>query len=386
VDSLVPSPLDSTALRIDLESIRAILPQLIDALSDAVVVVDRDQRIVAANRRYVESFGVGHSAIVGCKCQDAINCAELRADPTRDHCVIYKVLNFRRPERRLRSLPDRHGVAHRWEATFNPVMDDTGRVTHVVEVWRDISERSQLEGQLAHSERLASIGTLAAGVGHEINNPLASVLMAAESLHRWVQRRDFSDASLAEAIETLEIIEKETRRGRETTDKLMLLAHPAAGVATLVSLNTVVQDTLSLLQFEMRKLRIDTLTELDPDLPDVWAREGAMRGLCMNLMLNAVQAMASTGGTLAMRTFPTEAGVGLVVEDTGPGIAPEAMAHIWDAFFTTKPVGQGTGLGLTITQRVVARHGGTIRAENRPEGGARFVVELPVQGPGGDGV
>ena len=95
------------------------------------------------------------------------------------------------------------------------------------------------------------------------------------------------------------------------------------------------------------------------------------------------------GGTLTVITSPTsevEGGVLLVVEDTGPGIAPEAMAHIWDAFFTTKPVGQGTGLGLTITQRAVARHGGTIRAENKPGGWARFVVEIPVRGPGGESV
>jgi PAS domain S-box-containing protein len=384
-DRAIGSP-EPVPIRIDLESIRAILPQLIDALSDAIVVVDREQRILAANRRYLESFEVGHTALIGCTCQDAANCTERRADPTLDHCVLYLVLRHARAERRLRSFPDRHGVTRRWEATFNPVVDAAGRVTHVVEVWRDISERSQLEGQLAHSERLASIGTLAAGVGHEINNPLASVLMAAESLHRWLQRGVFSEAGIAEALELIDIIEHETRRGRATTDKLMLLAHPAAGAATSVSLNAVVLDTLSLLQFELRTRRIETVTGLDPALPEVWGREGAMRGMCMNLMLNAVQAMGARGGTLTVTTSPTDEGVLLVVEDTGPGIAPEAMGRIWDAFFTTKPVGQGTGLGLTITQRAVARHGGTIRAENKPGGGARFVVEIPVRGPGGESV
>jgi two-component system NtrC family sensor kinase len=105
----------------------------------------------------------------------------------------------------------------------------------------------------------------------------------------------------------------------------------------------------------------------------------------MNLMLNAVQAMPN-GGTLLIRTIAAGNHVVLEVADTGSGIAPENMDRIWDPFFTTKPPGSGTGLGLSITQRVVSRHGGQITAENRAEGGARFTLELPVMGPGGEGV
>ena len=105
----------------------------------------------------------------------------------------------------------------------------------------------------------------------------------------------------------------------------------------------------------------------------------------MNLMLNAVQAMPN-GGTLCIRTNAAGTQVALEVADTGPGIAPANLDRIWDPFFTTKPPGSGTGLGLSITQRIVTRHAGQITAENRAEGGARFTVELPVQGPGGEGV
>jgi len=125
--------------------------------------------------------------------------------------------------------------------------------------------------------------------------------------------------------------------------------------------------------------------ELDPDLPPIWARHSSMRGVCMNLMMNAVQAMPR-GGHLTVRTARGPRGVTLHVVDSGHGIAEEHLDRIWDAFFTTKPVGQGTGLGLSITQRVVTRHGGTIRVESRPGQGARFIVELPIEGPGGTGV
>ena len=104
----------------------------------------------------------------------------------------------------------------------------------------------------------------------------------------------------------------------------------------------------------------------------------------MNLMMNAVHAMPA-GGTLTVTTAAKEPAVALAVEDTGPGVAPQHLDLIWNPFFTTKPLGQGTGLGLSITQRIVARHGGTIRVENLPGRGARFVVELPIRGPGGIG-
>jgi PAS domain S-box-containing protein len=370
--------------RFDLEQVRQILPYLVDSLSDAVVVVDHEQRVVAANRRYVDEFGVNVGWSLHGFCRDTLRCPESRSVEACANCSSALVLADARPVRRIRSLPDESGVLRRWEANFNPVVDGAGRVTHVVQVWRDISERSKLESQLSHSERLASLGQLAAGVAHEVNNPLASVLAGVESLQRWIQRGDFGPRSISEAGEVLEVLEREARRCRETTDKLMLLAQPYSTAAGWVDLNRAVRDTLSLLKFQMRKSGVLAVEELDAALPPVWAREGGMRGICMNLMMNAVQAMSS-GGTLTVGTRAEKDWVTLTVADTGAGIQAEHVDRIWDPFFTTKPVGQGTGLGLSITQRIVSRHGGTIRVESQPGEGARFIVRLPVQGPGGSG-
>lgn len=370
--------------RFDLEHVRQILPDLVDALSDAVVVVDDRQRVVAANRRYVEEFGVKSGWTLHGLCRDTLMCPESRSGEVCGDCAASRVLEDAKPVRRIRSLPDPTGVLRRWEATFNPVVDARGHVTHVVQVWRDISERSKLESQLSHSERLASLGQLAAGVAHEVNNPLASVLAGVESLQRWLQRGDFAEGSRGEAAEVLEVLERAARRCRETTDKLMLLAQPYSAAAGWVDLNRAVLDTLSLLRFQMRKCEVSVNEALDPSMPPVWAREGGLRGVCMNLMMNAVQAMAG-GGQLTVITRADGETVLLQVEDTGPGIAPEHLDRIWDPFFTTKPVGQGTGLGLSITQRIVSRHGGSIRVESRPGEGARFIVRIPVQGPGGSG-
>jgi PAS domain S-box-containing protein len=368
--------------RVDLEQLQRLLPTLIDALSDAVVVVDRQRRVVAVNRRYAEVFGVGSTDVLAVTCHETLHCSEGAIESHR--CMACEAIDAKQPRRLLRSRPDTEGRPRRWEVSFNPALDAKGDVTHVVEVWRDISERSQLESQLAHSERLASLGLLAAGVAHEINNPLASLLAGVESLERWLGRAEFDPKGVAEAAEVLELLEEEARRCRETTDKLMLLAQPVRTAPTPMNMNDAVRDTLSLLNFEMRTRHVVPVESLDPALPEIWARASGMRGVCMNLMINAVQAMPA-GGTLRVSTRPEGEGILLEIEDTGSGIDPVHLDRIWDPFFTTKPVGQGTGLGLSITQRVVTRHGGRIQVESRAGEGARFIVWLPVAGPGGDG-
>ncbi|MEY4071827.1 MAG: hypothetical protein RL721_2441, partial [Candidatus Eisenbacteria bacterium] len=161
-----------------------------------------------------------------------------------------------------------------------------------------------------------------------------------------------------------------------------------------VNLNQAARDTLSLLKFACRKQGVETELDLSDDLPTVWGREDSLRGMLMNLSLNAVQAMAQ-GGRLTLRTRQVGDRVVLEVQDDGPGIAPEHMDRLWpgiapehmdrlwDPFFTTKPVGQGTGLGLSITRRIVTDHGGDIRVASTPGRGACFVVTLPVRSAGG---
>jgi two-component system NtrC family sensor kinase len=372
--------------RVDLDSIGPILAQIIDSLVDAVLVIDRTQHVVAANRRYVEAFGHEGWPVAGSACTAGMACPERAGGPSPEPCAACEVLRHGKPTRRLRVAPDATGAQRRWEGTLSPIVGADGEVTHVVEVWRDISERSRLESQLGHSERLASLGVLAAGVAHEINNPLAGVVMGIESLERWLAPAAAGgDTRAGEALDMLAMLERESRRVREIVEKLMLLAQPYSVEAVWVDLNRAASDTAGLLRYQMQRQGVQVALELDPSLPLVWAKETSMRSICMNLMMNAVQAMPG-GGDLTVRTAPVGPDrVRLEILDTGEGIALEHVDRIWDPFFTTKPTGQGTGLGLSITNRIVHRHGGEIRAENRHSGGACFVVGLPVQGPGGTG-
>jgi PAS domain S-box-containing protein len=370
----------------DLEKVQAILPELIDGLHDAVLVVDRDRRVVAANRRYLQEFGARGEAILGLSCRDSVHCPYHGQGAEQPSCAACAVVSRREPSRAVHALPDASGTLRRWEVSFNPVLDEAGEVSHIVEVWRDITERSQLEGQLSHSERLAAIGMLAAGVAHEINNPMASILAGVESLKRWLQRTpELGPEAAAEAAEVLDTLERETMRSRETTDKLVLLAQPYTGASSWVDVNRAGHDTVTLLGYPMRKQNIRVVEAFDENLPLIWGRESGIRGIWLNLCLNAVQAMPE-GGTLTLRSQSEGDWVRFEVDDTGPGIQPEHRDRIWNPFFTTKPPGQGTGLGLSITRTIVEKHGGSIVVDSTPGRGARFIVTVPRAGPGGQGV
>jgi two-component system NtrC family sensor kinase len=245
-----------------------------------------------------------------------------------------------------------------------------------------VEDRGALERQLSHSERLASLGILAAGVAHEINNPLASLLAGVEALRRRLLDPQGA-ASAADVARLLDILERETRRVRDIADKLMLLARPESEKANWFNLNRAVDDTAALLGYQMTVQGIRSQLELAPGLPCIWAREGAMRSVCLNIMMNALQAMPK-GGLLTARTLYSGTAAMLEVDDTGTGVPPEIKDRIWDPFFTTKPPGRGTGLGLSISQSIVARQGGVIRTENLTPHGARFTVELPIQPRGGE--
>ena len=298
---------------------------ILEALSDAVVVLDRRGYVVAANQRFSAAFGAAGAAIPGRPCPRVGNCMPGDALNTDTPCVACEIAHSRQPRRVLQILPDSTGQRRRWEATLNPVLDDLGAVSLVVEVWRDITDRSQLEAQLAHSERLASLGLLAAGVAHELNNPLASVLAGVESLQRLVDRVTLPADEGDEAREVLRLLEQETRRCSETTDKLLLLGQQHSSRPVWIDLNRASLDTLALLRFATRKQGIVVHTQLTDGLPPVWGREGALRGTLMNLCLNAVQAMPG-GGQFTIRTRSAADAVVFEVEDDGRGIAPDRGA------------------------------------------------------------
>jgi len=227
------------------------------------------------------------------------------------------------------------------------------------------------QSQLAHTEKMAAMGTLAAGVAHEVNNPLAGILTCLETI-----RGNPEDEALRTRY--LELIEQGIRRIAHTVQNLLDFSRPREMRPEPTSVNHNLQHVAELADYTLRKNSIRVVFELAEDDPVVLADHFQMEQLFLNLVLNASQAMPE-GGTLTLRTRRRGEQVIVEVIDTGEGIKPEIRDRIFDPFFTTRAVGQGTGLGLAVSYSIVKGHQGTIEADSTPGRGSTFRVVLPAR-------
>jgi two-component system NtrC family sensor kinase len=239
------------------------------------------------------------------------------------------------------------------------------------ETRRQLDGLKHAESQLMEGERLSTVGKLAAGVAHEINNPLTAILGQAELMMT-------RSALPTDARDRLGIIMAETSRAARLLQNLLQLARRQAPERRPCSLEDQVKFVLELKSHDLGRSSIAVETALTP-IPPVLADENQIRQVLLNLVQNAQQAMAAHDAPrrLALRIAGTGAGALLEVSDSGPGIPAGALPRIFDAFFTTKPAGEGTGLGLWVCYSIIEQHEGKLRADNGPDGGARFSIELP---------
>jgi two-component system NtrC family sensor kinase len=227
------------------------------------------------------------------------------------------------------------------------------------------------------TERLTTAGRLAAGVAHELNNPLATIAGCAEALLARTREQALAPLpGIDDFRHYLGLIEEEAYRCKEITGSLLQFVREPGSRRAPADLNALVQKTLELLSRQSRFVGRRFVTELDPALPHVTVNEGQMRQVFLGIAANALEAMGADG-TLTVRSRVTRDEIEVELEDEGPGIPEETLARIFDPFFTTKPPGQGTGLGLAIAQGIVTDHGGRLHVTSWPGKGSTFRVVLP---------
>jgi two-component system NtrC family sensor kinase len=237
-------------------------------------------------------------------------------------------------------------------------------------VGRDMTQEREMRLRLMESDRLAAVGELVAGVAHEVNNPLSSISAFAQLL----LRDDLTPAHR----ESIEVIRSETMRASQVVKDLLTFARRSEPQRDPLDLNGVVARTLRLRQYQFAEASVRVQQELSQNLPAVLGDARQLQQVCLNLVTNAVHAMAEQGGgTLTLRSSESNGRVMLEVADTGPGITPGARAHIFEPFFTTKGEGEGTGLGLSVSYGIVKAHGGGIEVVDTGPHGTTFRVWLP---------
>ncbi len=334
--------------------------QMADAITQAICILDGRGVVRRANRAFAELVG-----------------APVTALPGRPWLSLFPPAWA---EPLARALAEAGAVApaeirqdHRiYSASALPLTGESdGSAVLVIE---DHTETRRLQEHLIQSEKLTAIGQLIAGVAHELNNPLASVLGFADFL---VESAD----TPPDLAEPLRVIQQEAQRAASIVKNLLTFARRQEQGRQRLELGAVIQRTVALLKNQLLGLKVETAVAVDPDLPDVEGIPSQLQQVLLNLASNGAHAIAATGrpggGTVRIHARRWLDGVAIDVQDDGPGI-PEALHEkVFEPFFTTKGEGEGTGLGLAICQGIVKEHGGRITLKSRPGEGATFTIELP---------
>jgi len=353
--------------------------RLIESFPDLIVVLDREGKFTFVSNRVNEVLGLAPSDLLGARYGPRAH----PDDMAQVNTLVQDILNGVKANDSL-EYRSRHkdGSWRMLRATVAPLSDASGAVTGLIASLRDVTELNRLEQQVMQSEKLAAMGQMMAGVAHELNNPLTAILAVSDML-----REHSEDPGHKRQ---LELLHQQARRAADIVQDLLSFARPPAPRKGRVQLSEVLRRALHLHEYSLRRnnIAVDFLPERGT--PDVLGDSNQLIQVFLNLVVNAEQAIREVreNGTIRVRMGRGPAGdpqVWASIQDDGPGVPADILEKIFDPFFTTKRPGRGTGLGLSISMAIVREHGGEIRVQPAPGGGAAFVVTLPAALPGEEG-
>ena len=351
---------------------REYLQHILDNSPVMIITADLDGRIVSFNRGAEEALGYTAEEMIG---EPA---SRLYADEGERESLLRRVTQEGAVRDYQTDLYGKDGEPLPTSLTLSQLRDTSGRTIGTVGIAKDISRRKALMDQILLSERLAAVGRLAAGVAHEINNPLA-VIGEIGGLLTDVVEEDPPHAELLEELnQWLPKLNDQVRRGRSVTYRMLSFARKSESDVHVVDVNAALEETLPFVTKEADLAQVTLHTDYGDGLPDVRVEEMQLQEIFINLINNAIQALGEAdGGNIWLSTRFEGDKVRVTVRDDGPGIAEEVRDRLFDPFVTTKPPGKGTGLGLSICYGIVKRYDGEIQVDSVMGGGTTFTVIFP---------
>ncbi|MDZ7260741.1 MAG: PAS domain S-box protein [candidate division KSB1 bacterium] len=338
------------------------LQALFDGITDMISVQDREFHIVMANKKIANMCNTRPEKLIGKRCFEVY--FQLEA-PCED-CPTAATFQSKKPEFCERIYNGE--IYHLW--TY-PMFGLDGKLDCVIEYGQIVTEQKRLEKQLIQAEKLATIGILSSGIAHELRNPLNII----EAARYYIQ--DCIGNQNPQITEKLETIKKHVRRASTIINNLLEFSRPAELEREYIDINQLIDSTIALIEKELSSKNI-TLVKNYQNIPRAYFGLDSIKQVLLNIIINAIQAMPQ-GGQLQIKTNPLpEKWIEIHISDTGCGIPKKNLPHIFSPFFTTKKVGEGTGLGLYISHSIIKREGGEITVESQEGVGTTFTIRLPM--------
>ncbi|MBS2032571.1 MAG: PAS domain-containing protein [Deltaproteobacteria bacterium] len=352
--------------------VRRYLESLIENANALILVINPEGRVIVANAAMHRLLGRDRGTLLGAELTTLVSPDD---EQRVRHHLVDAIRGGTPAPLEAAMLTDARPV----HAAFSTaaVRSPGGDVEGVIAVGQDLTQLRQLEQQVIQAEKLASLGQLAAGVAHEINNPLTTIAIYADALlqkHQAVlDPSRGGDQDLDKIRRILDASDRILKLARDLTS----YARPSGDRADPVELGPLLEQAIGFCDHVLKESEVELVRHYAPELPRIPAVKSNLIQVFVNLLTNACHATASGGRVEVVTERTAEGRVAVRIRDTGSGIAAENLAHIFEPFFTTKPAGQGTGLGLSIVQGIVAKHGGQIRVQSELGVGTEFVVDLP---------
>jgi PAS domain S-box-containing protein len=339
---------------------KALTDRILESTPDAVAVVGQDRQIVMVNKAFEHTFDLTRDNAKAKAIEEIIHVPIFTG--TISQVLTSGLSQFQIEFRFKKGTQEKVLVADIISMQKNEVL------VHL----HDATEERNIQERLYQTDRLASVGEMAAGIAHELNNPLTGVVALSQLL--------LEGGVPPEIKDDLEAISNEGQRAANVVKNMLSFARSHTLSAEPVEINAIINQVLNLRAYEHRVNNIEVVTHLDPDLPEIIADHFQIQQVFVNIVLNAEQAMIESHGQgiLTVITEKIENVIRISFTDDGPGIPPDIINRIFDPFFTTKEVGKGTGLGLSICYGIITKQGGRISVQSQPNNGATFVVELPL--------
>jgi two-component system NtrC family sensor kinase len=361
--------LDHARLFETVEAAKRIWERTFDAIPDGIIVHDHHMQIIRCNAHAADMMEMQPAEAIGMTCPDAF------ARLFGERAAAYHMGESRGT---ASSFELQAEDGRRYLVAVAP-LDEAESQSGSVITWSDVTELSDMQEQLARSRRLATVGQLAAGVAHEINNPLATITTCAEATLRNM-RKAGADSTLNESRDWsfyLEEIVRQALRCKEITRGLLDLSRQRRPVRVACDINEMAAQCARLAEDRIQSETIKIKVSLDPEVGEIATDVGMVRQVLDNLMGNALDAVGASGGEITVSTHRVAERVAVEVADTGQGIPPEMLVRIFDPFFTTKDQGKGSGLGLAISYTLAEALGGALTVESKQGAGSRFRLWIP---------